>query len=271
MYRKFPPQAWTASYKTVPWQSAAKFRIYDLTIITDSLTQPRSFLILLIGAAIVGLSYQRLSRVGCYSHSPPDCSQEHLKVGFKYKTGVLSSRGPSFNSAFVANPQSLASISTRHCLEEHPAIAATTAMRDDASNDTGAKPLMTAWNVESQIHLIVGANPLAAARCTKSLDAGAQPIIVAPDTADMHFTLAEHIANGSAKCIRRDFQDGDLTSLGREEVDRVVDTVFVTLGGGHPLSMSWSMALSVDLSDISLRRLTYFETMSTASNSGERV
>lgn len=153
---------------------------------------------------------------------------------------------------------------------EHPATAATNAMRD-ASNGTGAKPLMTAWNVESQIHLIVGANPLAAARCSKSLDAGAQPIIVAPDTADMHFTLAEHIANGSAKWMRRDFQDDDLTNLGREEVDRVVDTVFVTLGGGHPLSMSWPMTLAVDLADISLRRLTYFETMSTASNPRECV
>lgn len=119
----------------------------------------------------------------------------------------------------------------------------------DASNDTGAKPLMTAWNAESQIHLIVGANPLAAARCTKSLEAGARPIIIAPETADMHFTLSEHIANGSAQWVRRDFEDGDLTSLGREEVDRVVDTVFVTLGGGHLLGMSLPMAFARGLSD----------------------
>lgn len=107
----------------------------------------------------------------------------------------------------------------------------------DASNDTGAKPLMTAWNVESQVHLIVGASSLAAARCTKSLEAGARPIIIAPQTADMHFTLSEHIANGSAQWVRREFEDRDLTELGREEVDRVVDTVFVTLGGSHPLGM----------------------------------
>lgn len=105
----------------------------------------------------------------------------------------------------------------------------------DASTDTGFVPLMTAWNVQSHIHLIVGANPLAAARCTKSLEAGARPVIIAPETTDMHFTLAEHIASGSARWVRREFEDGDLTTLGREDVDHVVDAVFVTLGGGHPL------------------------------------
>lgn len=105
----------------------------------------------------------------------------------------------------------------------------------DASTDTGSVPLMTVWNIESQIHLIVGATPLAAARCTKSLEAGARPVIIAPETTDMHFTLAEHIANGSAQWVRREFKDDDLTNLGREDVDHVVDAVFVTLGGGHPL------------------------------------
>jgi uroporphyrin-III C-methyltransferase len=108
----------------------------------------------------------------------------------------------------------------------------------DASNSSSLAPLMTAWNVESQIHLIVGANPLAAARCTKSLEAGAKPIIIAPETADMHFTLSEHINNGSAQWVRREFQDDDLTTLGREEVDRVVDAVLVTLGGNNPSGRS---------------------------------
>jgi uroporphyrin-III C-methyltransferase len=89
----------------------------------------------------------------------------------------------------------------------------------DGSNGFGPAPLMTAWNVESQIHLIVGANSVAAARCAKSLEAGAKPIIIAPETADVHFTLAEHISNGSAQWVRHDFQDDDLTTLGREEVD----------------------------------------------------
>lgn len=108
----------------------------------------------------------------------------------------------------------------------------------DASCDNGPRaPLLTAVNAESQVHLIIGANPLAATRCGKSLGAGAKPIIIAPETAELQYTLAERIENGSAQWVRRDFQDDDLTTLGREEVDHVVDTVFVTLGGSHPLSM----------------------------------
>lgn len=97
---------------------------------------------------------------------------------------------------------------------------------------------MAAWNTESQVHLIVGSNPLAAARCARSLEVGATPIIVAPETDDMHFTLSEHISNGSAQWICHGFQDKDLTTLGREEVDHVVDLVFVTLGSNNSLSMT---------------------------------
>lgn len=92
-------------------------------------------------------------------------------------------------------------------------------------------------NAESQVHLIIGSNPLAAARCSKSLDTGARPIIIAPETADLQCTLSERIQSGSAEWARREFQDDDLTTLGREEVEHVVDMVFVTLGGNHPLSM----------------------------------
>lgn len=107
----------------------------------------------------------------------------------------------------------------------------------DASCDNGPRaPLLAAVSAESQVHLIIGSNPLAAARCNKSLEAGAKPIIIAPETADLHYTLSERIENGSAQRVRREFQDDDLTTLGREEVDHVVDMVFVTLGGSHPLS-----------------------------------
>ncbi|KAJ5731763.1 uncharacterized protein N7483_006271 [Penicillium malachiteum] len=109
-------------------------------------------------------------------------------------------------------------------------------MKSTTDSPGAAVPLMTAWNVESQIHLIIGANSLAAARCAKSLEAGAQPIIIAPETVDVHFTLAEHIASEKVQWVRRDFQDDDLKNLGREEVDRVVDAVFVTLGANHPTS-----------------------------------
>ena len=109
-------------------------------------------------------------------------------------------------------------------------------MKDASCNDRYA-PLLTACSAESQIHLIVGANPLAVARCTKSLEAGAKPIIIAPDTGDVQYTLTEKATSGSAEWIRREFVDEDLTTLGREEVDRVVDMVFVTIGGDNPLSM----------------------------------
>ncbi|KAG2421436.1 hypothetical protein HFD88_005411 [Aspergillus terreus] len=107
-------------------------------------------------------------------------------------------------------------------------------MRDASCPHT--PPLLAAINAESQVHLIIGANQLAAARCTKSLEVGAKPIIIAPETADVPYALAERIDDGSAQWLRRDFRDEDLTTLGREEVDHVVDMVFVTLGGAHPLS-----------------------------------
>ncbi|GAA5230882.1 hypothetical protein GCM10025794_28910 [Massilia kyonggiensis] len=93
-----------------------------------------------------------------------------------------------------------------------------------------------AMNTEHQVHLIIGTNPLAGARCAKSVSVGAKPIIIAPDTVDVHYTLTERFEDGSAQWIRRSFQDDDLTTLGREEVDHVVDMVFVTLGASDPLS-----------------------------------
>ncbi|KAJ6151504.1 hypothetical protein N7470_007101 [Penicillium chermesinum] len=109
-------------------------------------------------------------------------------------------------------------------------------MRDASNGAASSAPLMLAWDAQSQIHLIIGANSLAAARCAKSLEVGARPIIIATETADLHFSLAEHISTGAAHLISRDFEDSDLTSLGREEVDGVVDMVFITLGGQHALS-----------------------------------
>ncbi|KAI9927956.1 hypothetical protein ASPWEDRAFT_113428 [Aspergillus wentii DTO 134E9] len=109
-------------------------------------------------------------------------------------------------------------------------------MKDASCDNSPRAPLLAAVNADSQVHLIVGSNPLAAARCAKSLEAGAKPIIIAPETEDLQYALSERIANGSAQWVRKEFHDEDLTSLGREEVDHVVDMVFVTLGGNHPLS-----------------------------------
>lgn len=124
-------------------------------------------------------------------------------------------------------------------------------MKSTTDGHSALPPMLTGWNVENQIHLIIGANSLAAARCAKSLEAGAHPIVIAPETDDVHFTLADHIANGKAQWIRREFHDEDLTTLGREEVDRVVDTVFVTLGGNHETSKSlYDQKRSISLTTI---------------------
>ncbi|RHZ60157.1 hypothetical protein CDV55_105925 [Aspergillus turcosus] len=140
----------------------------------------------------------------------------------------------------------------------------------DASCDNGSQaPLLVAMNAEHQVHLIIGTNPLAAARCAKSLEVGAKPIIIAPDTADVHFTLTERFEDGSAQWIRRAFQDDDLTTLGREEVDHVVDMVFVTLGGSDPLSSHVSklcrrLRIPVNVSDAP--DLCSFSLLSTYSD-----
>ena len=107
----------------------------------------------------------------------------------------------------------------------------------DASSATDYAPVLASWNAELHVHLIIGANPLAAARCSKSLEVGAKPIIITSDTAGLYYTLSENITNGSAQLVQRKFRDEDLTTLGRDEVNNVVDTVFVTLDGNQPLSM----------------------------------
>ncbi|PYI17089.1 uroporphyrin-III C-methyltransferase [Aspergillus violaceofuscus CBS 115571] len=140
----------------------------------------------------------------------------------------------------------------------------------DASDTSSPAPLLTAVNVESQVHLIIGANPLAAARCAKSVEAGAKPILITPEPQEgLQYTLVERIESGSVQWVRREFQDDDLTSLGREEVDRVVDTVFVTLGGSDPRSAHISklcrrLRIPVNVSDAP--ELCTFTLLSTYSD-----
>ena len=97
-------------------------------------------------------------------------------------------------------------------------------------------PLLTALDSEGHVHLIVGSNPLASARCAKSLKAGAKPIILAPADAAVHYVLANRVEDGEVQWVKKNFEDADLSSLGRKEVDNVVDVVFVTSGGKNALS-----------------------------------
>ncbi len=96
--------------------------------------------------------------------------------------------------------------------------------------------LLTAVNCTGHIHLIIGSNPLAAARCTKSLEVGAKPILIAPETTELHYALQKRIDNGEVEWLKKTFEDHDVLRLGREEIGNVVDAVFVTIGPRDPLS-----------------------------------
>ena len=96
--------------------------------------------------------------------------------------------------------------------------------------------LLLAVDSTSHIHLIVGSNPLAAARCAKSIEVGAKPILIAPGTAELHYALQKRIDDGHVEWQKRAFADEDILRLGREELDGVVDAVFVTSGSRDPLS-----------------------------------
>lgn len=96
-----------------------------------------------------------------------------------------------------------------------------------------APALLTAVDSTAHIHLIIGSNPLAGARCTRSLEVGANPILIAPEDSTLHYGLAKRIEAGEVKWLQRSFQEDDLITLGRTEVDGVVDAVFVTANGKH--------------------------------------
>ncbi|KAL2884141.1 uroporphyrin-III C-methyltransferase [Colletotrichum sp. CLE4] len=88
--------------------------------------------------------------------------------------------------------------------------------------------LLTSLNCKGNTHLIIGTNPLAAARCTQTINAGATPILIAPETQDLHYGLQKRIDAGEVTWHKKAFVDTDLFTLGRDEVDNVVDAVFVT-------------------------------------------
>ena len=96
--------------------------------------------------------------------------------------------------------------------------------------------LLAAVDSTSHVHLIIGSNPLAGARCARSLEVGAKPILIAPEEATLHYGLVKRIDDGEVQWLKRSFKEEDLTTLGRPEVDGAVDAVFVTAGGKQSLS-----------------------------------
>lgn len=96
--------------------------------------------------------------------------------------------------------------------------------------------LLTAVDSTAHVHLIIGSNPLAGARCARSIEVGARPILIAPETATIHYGLAKRIEENAVQWLKKDFDANDLTTLGRDEVDHIVDAVFVTSGGKSELA-----------------------------------
>ena len=110
------------------------------------------------------------------------------------------------------------------------------ALESSSTFCTMTPALLTAHDATDHVHLIVGSNPLASARCSKSLEVGAKPIVIAPYGTPVHYALQKRVDDGLVRFIEKEVEDADLQRLGRDEVDKVVDAVFVTLGNGHPLS-----------------------------------
>lgn len=100
-----------------------------------------------------------------------------------------------------------------------------------------APALLTAVDSTSHVHLVIGSSPLAGARCARSLEVGARPVLLAPAQATFHSGLIKRIDDGKVQWLQREFVVDDLTSLGRPEVDRIVDAVFVTAGGKQNFSL----------------------------------
>lgn len=96
--------------------------------------------------------------------------------------------------------------------------------------------MLTAIDARSHVHLVIGSNPLAAARCGQSIASGSRPVLVAPETAELHYALQKRVDDGEVHWVKKKFEDSDLFSLGRPEIEGIVDAVFVTSGPRDPQS-----------------------------------
>ena len=91
-------------------------------------------------------------------------------------------------------------------------------------------PLLTSADCTDQVHILIGDNAIAAKRATRIFEIGAVCILLSPkNLGDLHFDLKNLIETGRIKHVQREFQEGDLKTFGRIEVDYIVDMVFVTL------------------------------------------
>ncbi|KFX90438.1 hypothetical protein V490_06461, partial [Pseudogymnoascus sp. VKM F-3557] len=100
--------------------------------------------------------------------------------------------------------------------------------------------LLTSIDATSHVHLIIGTNAIAAARCAKSIEVGATPIVIFhPEDweHEVHPALQQRIDDKEVKWLPKPYHDDDISTLGRPELDNYVDAVFVTLSPRDPLSL----------------------------------
>lgn len=129
-----------------------------------------------------------------------------------------------------------------------------------ATTATAATGLLTSNNCQGQVHLIVGSNAIAAARAQKSIEAGAMVKVLALETeggAELHYGLRRRIEDGEVEWVRRKFVERDLETLGRKEVDGVVDLVWVTVEEKGVGEFSSVLGSSMSLGVVALTCIQY--------------
>ena len=90
--------------------------------------------------------------------------------------------------------------------------------------------LLASLKCSDDIHLIIGASNVASLRINSILEAGAKPILISNQPSEKFpKSIQDNIAKGNLKHIEKEYENGDFSSLGRSEVDNIVDRVFVTL------------------------------------------
>lgn len=90
--------------------------------------------------------------------------------------------------------------------------------------------LLAGLRCDGEVHLVVGVTNMAWLKIARIFEAGADvKLIGRGDSQRINDKIEEYQKKGNIEWLDRDFELSDLKSLGRDEVDKIVDKVFVTL------------------------------------------